>query len=120
MAQRISIEVIYLAIPFLYSSDDFTNDYSKNGLGAVADCTSLLTTSSLNGEVILKGSVPIGKTNVDNIVNSNIIKLKINDTQQPQIMRLFNVKKSMASGLVTFSAEPIANDLRENLSLIHI
>lgn len=114
MAQRISIEVICLAIPFLYSSDDSINDYSKNGLGAVPDCTSLLTTSSLNGEVILKGSVPIGKTNVENIVNSNIIKLKINDTQQPQIMRLFNVKKSMASGLVTFSAEPIANDLREN------
>lgn len=102
-----------MAIPFLYSSDDATNDYSKNGLGALPDCTVLLTTSSLNGEVTLQGSVSIGKTNVDNIVNSNIIKLKINDTQQPQIMRLFNVKKSMATGLVTFSAEPIVNDIRE-------
>lgn len=103
-----------MAIPFLYSSDDSTNDYNKNGFGALPDCTMLLTTSALNGEVTLQGSVAIGKTNVDNIVNSNIIKLKINDTQQPQIMRLFNVKKSMASGLVTFSAEPIANDIREN------
>lgn len=102
-----------MAIPFLYSADDATNDYSKNGLGALPDCTVLLTTSSLNGEVTLQGSVSIGKTNVDNIVNSNIIKLKINDTQQPQIMRLFNVKKSMATGLVTFSAEPISNDIRE-------
>lgn len=102
-----------MAIPFLYSSNDSTNDYSKNGLGALPDCTVLLTTSSLNGEVILQGSVAIGKNNVDNLINSNIIKLKINDTQQPQIMRLFNVKKSMATGLVTFSAEPIANDIRE-------
>ncbi len=102
-----------MAIPFLYSSNDSTNDYSKNGLGALPDCTVLLTTSSLNGEVILQGSVAIGKNNVDNVINSNIIKLKINDTQQPQIMRLFNVKKSMATGLVTFSAEPIVNDIRE-------
>lgn len=102
-----------MAIPFLYSSNDSTNDYLKNGLGALPDCTVLLTTSSLNGEVILQGSVAIGKNNVDNVINSNIIKLKINDTQQPQIMRLFNVKKSMATGLVTFSAEPIANDIRE-------
>lgn len=102
-----------MAIPFLYSSNDSTNDYFKNGLGALPDCTTLLTTSSLNGEVTLQGSISIGKTNVDNIINSNIIKLKINDTQQPQIMRLFNVKKSMATGLVTFSAEPIANDIRE-------
>lgn len=105
--------MIFLAIPFLYSSNDSTNDYFKNGLGALPDCTTLLTTSSLNGEVTLQGSISIGKTNVDNIINSNIIKLKINDTQQPQIMRLFNVKKSMATGLVTFSAEPIANDIRE-------
>lgn len=102
-----------MAIPFLYSSDDSTNDYLKNGLGALPDCTVLLTTSSLNGEVILQGSVAIGKNNVDNVINSNIIKLKINDTQQPQIMRLFNVKKSMATGLVNFSAEPIVNDIRE-------
>lgn len=103
-----------MAIPFLYSSDDSTNDYSKNGLGALPDCSSLLTASALNGEVTLQGSVSIGKVNVDNIINGNIIKLKINDTQRPQIMRLFNVKKSMASGLVTFSAEPVVNDIRES------
>lgn len=101
-----------MALPFLYSSDDSTNDYTKNGLGALSDCTFLLTSSSLNGEITLQGSVPVGKSNVENIVNGNIIKLKINDTQKPQILRLYNVKKSMASGSVTFSAEPISNDLR--------
>lgn len=103
-----------MSIPFLYSSDDSTNDYNKNGLGSLPDCTSLLSKGTLNGEVSLQGSVPIDKSNVDNIINGNIIKVKINDTQKPQIMRLFNVKKSMNTGLVTFSAEPIANDLREN------
>ncbi len=101
-----------MALPFLYSSDDSTNDYTKNGLGALPDCTFLLTTSSLNGEISLQGSIPVGKPNVDNIINGNIIKLKINDTQKPQVLRLYNVKKSMASGSVTFSAEPISNDLR--------
>ena len=101
-----------MALPFLYSSDDSTNDYTKNGLGALPDCTFLLTSSSLNGEITLQGSVPVGKSNVENIINGNIIKLKINDTQKPQILRLYNVKKSMASGSVTFSAEPISNDLR--------
>lgn len=101
-----------MALPFLYSSDDSKNDYTKNGLGALPDCTFLLTSSSLNGEITLQGSVPVGKSNVENVVNGNIIKLKINDTQKPQILRLYNVKKSMASGSVTFSAEPISNDLR--------
>lgn len=103
-----------MALPFLYSPDDSTNDYSKNGLGALPDCSTLLTTGAINGEVVLQGSIPVGKSNVDNLINGNIIKVKINDTQQPQIMRLFNVKKSMANGLVTFSAEPISNDIREN------
>ena len=101
-----------MALPYLYSADDARNDYTRGGLGALPDCTSLLCSAELNGEVSITGSVPIGKTNVDNVINSNIIKVKINDTQEPQIMRLYDVKKSMASGLVTFKAEPIANDIR--------
>lgn len=101
-----------MAVPFLYSANDATNDYTKDGYGALSGCTTLTCVGEINGEVTLTGSVPLSRPNTDYVVNNNIIKVKINDTQDPQILRLYNVKKSMKDGLVTFNAEPIANDIR--------
>lgn len=102
-----------MSILWLYSADDSKNDYNHNGYGALDEVTTLLSNGKINGEVILTGMCPINAHNAQYVVNENIIRTKINDTQEPQIMRLFNVKKSMSSGLITFEAEPIANDLRK-------
>lgn len=98
---------------WIYSADDSKNDYDYNGYGALGEVTTLLVNGKLNGEVVLTGMCPIHAHNSEYIVNENIVRTNINDTQEPQIMRLFNVKKSMESNLITFSAEPIANDLRK-------
>lgn len=92
-------------IPVLFAPD--TSNFTTNGLGALADCTSCKVTEKRNGEYILTMQYPLDGIHFSDIKHSSIIWAKPSDGGNNQAFRVYKIKKPM-NGIVTIEAEHIS------------
>lgn len=94
-------------IPILYSKNE--TDFVRNGIGFLSDTVKATVTEERNGSYELSLQYPITGRYFSNIEDS-IIKVKSNDTSDPQLFRVYKSTKPL-NGVVTFYAEHISYDL---------
>lgn len=95
-------------IPILFSRND--TDYDKNGVGFLTDATACDVTEERNGAFECALTYPITGQHYADIAEGAVIKIKPNDTSNPQLFRIYSHSKPI-NGIVTFAAEHISYDL---------
>lgn len=95
-------------IPILYDKSE--ENFTRNGIGFLADAISCEVTEERNGSYELSISYPITGNIYAYINEGNIIKCKANDTSDPQLFRIYSCSKPL-NGIVSIKAEHISYDL---------
>lgn len=99
----------------IYSSNDKSNDYTTQGFGVLSDLLKGVVHAKLNGELYFEGTYPAKAPLADKISERNIIQCYVDENKARQLLRIYNVQKSMLSNLIEFKAEPIWNDTRKHV-----
>jgi phage minor structural protein len=98
--------------PILYKKDE--TDFTHNGLGIMADTISVMVTEELNGVCELKIKYDASGSLFNIIDYELIIKVKSNDTQEPQLFRIYDYEKDQESDSIAIYAQHITYDLAGN------
>lgn len=94
--------------PILYATTE--TNFQSNGIGILTDCISCTVTEEANGLYELSMTYPMDGIHFDKIVERGLLKVKPNQTSNPQLFRIYSIIRPM-SGLVTITAAHISYDL---------
>lgn len=95
-------------IPILYDKNE--TSFTHNGIGLLTETTKATVTEERNGSYELLLQYPITGRFYSEITDGAIIKVKANETSEPQLFRIYKSSKPLNS-MVTYSAEHISYDL---------
>lgn len=98
-------------IPILYAASEI--DFTTNGIGLLTDAVSCTVTEERNGAYELKLVYPAKGHLAEYIAEDAIIKAKANDTDEPQLFRIYKSGKQIGSN-TTWNAEHISYELTGN------
>lgn len=99
-------------IPILYESNE--TNFSHHGLGDLIDCTECTVTEERNGIYECELSYPIKGQHYSEISVDRIIKVKANETSNPQAFRIYRISKPI-NGIVKIYLQHISYDLNSNI-----
>lgn len=108
---RINTEVVQFMIPILYS--DKETDFNNNGIGLLIDAVECEVVEERNGVFELTLVYPPDALMAKDIKENYIVKAKPNDTDEPQLFRIYKSEKQI-KGTVRYSAEHISYELNAN------
>lgn len=95
--------------PIIYASNE--TNFSTLGQGTLPDCISCPVTEEVeSGKYECEFSYPITGQNYSLIVPDKIVKVKPNDTANPQLFRIYKTTKPI-NGIVKFYCQHISYDL---------
>jgi phage minor structural protein len=97
-----------VSYPILYSATETT--FNHNGLGILSDCLSCEVVEEANGIFELSMQYSSNGIHYDEIVDRSIIKAKIDNFREPQLFRIYSIKKTI-SGVLSIMAQHISYDL---------
>lgn len=108
-------------IPILYESPLYKEvngetveiTFDNGGLGWLKDCTKCTATEKLNGEYECEFSYPITGQHYSEISHDRIVKVKPNETSDPQLFRIYRDTRPIG-GIVRFFSQHISYDLNGN------
>ena len=95
-------------IPILYAKDETT--FTTHGIGDLKDCIKAVITEERNGAYELSMQYPITGDLYPQIAEGCVVKVKANETSNPQLFRIYSSTKPI-NGIVIYSAEHISYDL---------
>lgn len=98
-------------IPILYAASE--TDFTTNGIGLLTDAVSCTVTEERNGAYELTLVYPAKGHLAEYIAEDAIIKAKANDTDEPQLFRIYKSGKQIGSN-TTWNAEHISYELTGN------
>lgn len=98
-------------IPILYAASE--TDFTTNGIGLLTDAVSCQVTEERNGTYEATLVYPAKGHLVEYIAEDAIIKAKANDTDEPQLFRIYKSGKQIGSN-TTWNAEHISYELTGN------
>lgn len=98
-------------IPILYDASE--TDFTTNGIGLLADAVSCTVTEERNGAYEATLIYPAKGHLAEYIAEDAIIKAKANDTDEPQLFRIYKSGKQIGSN-TTWNAEHISYELTGN------
>lgn len=98
-------------IPILYAASE--TDFTTNGIGLLTDAVSCTVTEERNGAYELTLAYPAKGHLAEYIAEDAIIKAKANDTDEPQLFRIYKSGKQIGSN-TTWNAEHISYELTGN------
>ena len=78
-------------LPILYPSNTSKQGFNKNGLGFIKDCLSCTVSETRNGAYECELKVLKTDRLSDLIIPSNFIKVKVNNTDDPQIFEIYQI-----------------------------
>ena len=94
--------------PILYNSTE--TNFNNNGIGVLNDCISCEVTEERNGQFELVMRYPTDGNYFDLIQTRMILKAKPDRYREPQLFRIYAIKKPML-GAITINAAHISYDL---------
>ena len=89
------------------------NAYQTQGLGTLPDAKAAFVEGQFQEELVLTLQYPANGSNAGLLKEERILQSKINDTDI-QLMRIYEVRKSLDGNTFTVLAEPLFNDVRKN------
>jgi len=89
------------------------NAYQTQGLGTLPDAKAAFVEGQFQEECVLTLQYPANGSNASLLKEERILQSKINDTDI-QLMRIYEVRKSLDGNTFTVLAEPLFNDVRKN------
>lgn len=89
------------------------NAYQTQGLGTLPDAKAAFVEGQFQEECVLTLQYPANGSNAGLLKEERILQSKINDTDI-QLMRIYEVRKSLDGNTFTVLAEPLFNDVRKN------
>ena len=95
-------------IPILYDIKE--RDFTTYGIGALVDAVAASATEELNGEYEAVLRYPCSGRYYGDITTDSIIKMKANNTDGPQLFRVYRISKPI-NGVVDYSLEHISYEL---------
>lgn len=98
-------------IPILYAASE--TDFTTNGIGLLTDAVSCTVTEERNGAYEATLIYPARGHLAEYIAEDAIIKAKANDTDEPQLFRIYKSGKQIGSN-TTWNAEHISYELTGN------
>lgn len=98
-------------IPILYAASE--TDFTTNGIGLLTDAVSCTVTEERNGAYEATLVYPAKGHLAEYIAEDAIIKAKANDTDEPQLFRIYKSSKQIGSN-TTWNAEHISYELTGN------
>lgn len=98
-------------IPILYAASE--TDFTTNGIGLLTDAVSCIVTEERNGAYEATLVYPAKGHLAEYIAEDAIIKAKANDTDEPQLFRIYKSGKQIGSN-TTWNAEHISYELTGN------
>lgn len=98
-------------IPILYAASE--TDFTTNGIGLLTDAVSCTVTEERNGAYEATLVYPAKGHLAEYIAEDAIIKAKANDTDEPQLFRVYKSGKQIGSN-TTWNAEHISYELTGN------
>lgn len=98
-------------IPILYAASE--TDFTTNGIGLLTDAVSCTVTEERNWAYELTLAYPAKGHLAEYIAEDAIIKAKANDTDEPQLFRIYKSGKQIGSN-TTWNAEHISYELTGN------
>ncbi len=98
-------------IPILYAASE--TDFTTNGIGLLTDAVSCIVTEERNGAYEATLVYPAKGHLAEYIAEDAIIKAKANDTDEPQLFRIYSSGKQIGSN-TTWNAEHISYELTGN------
>lgn len=98
-------------IPILYAASE--TDFTTNGIGLLTDAVSCTVTEERNGAYEATLIYPAKGHLAEYIAEDAIIKAKANDTDEPQLFRIYKSDKQIGSN-TTWNAEHISYELTGN------
>ena len=98
-------------IPILYAASE--TDFTTNGIGLLTDAVSCAVTEERNGAYEATLVYPAKGHLAEYIAEDAIIKTKANDTDEPQLFRIYKSGKQIGSN-TTWNAEHISYELTGN------
>lgn len=98
-------------IPILYAASE--TDFTTNGIGLLTDAVSCTVTEERNGAYEATLIYPAKGHLAEYIAEDAIIKAKANDTDEPQLFRIYKSGKQIGSN-TTWNAEHISYELTSN------
>lgn len=98
-------------IPILYAASE--TDFTTNGIGLLTDAVSCTVTEERNGAYETTLVYPAKGHLAEYIAEDAIIKAKANDTDEPQLFRIYKSGKQIGSN-TTWNAEHISYELTGN------
>lgn len=98
-------------IPILYAASE--TDFTTNGIGLLTDAVSCTVTEERNGAYEATLVYPAKGHLAEYIAEDAIIKAKANDTDEPQLFRIYKSGKQIGSN-TTWNAEHISYELTGN------
>lgn len=98
-------------IPILYAASE--TDFTTNGIGLLTDAVSCFVTEERNGAYEATLVYPAKGHLAEYIAEDTIIKAKANDTDEPQLFRIYKSGKQIG-GNTTWNAEHISYELTGN------
>lgn len=98
-------------IPILYAASE--TDFTTNGIGLLTDAVSCTVTEERNGAYEATLVYPAKGHLAEYIAEDAIIKAKANDTDEPQLFRIYSSGKQIGSN-TTWNAEHISYELTGN------
>lgn len=101
----------------IYPSDHIANTknnvYQSQGLGTLPDATVAFVEGEFQGLLTLHMTYPLNGHNADLIEDERILQTKISDGKT-QLLRIYEVTKSVSGHSYLVKAEPIINGLRKH------
>lgn len=101
----------------IYDKDHAANTnadaYRTQGLGTLPDAKAAWVEGEFQEATILHLTYPAKGTNAGLLKEERILQTKINDTDV-QLMRIYELRKSLDGNTFTVLAEPLFNDVRKN------
>lgn len=98
-------------IPILYAASE--TDFTTNGIGLLTDAVSCTVTEERNGAYEATLIYPAKGHLAEYIAEDAIVKAKANDTDEPQLFRIYKSGKQIGSN-TTWNAEHISYELTGN------
>lgn len=98
-------------IPILYAASE--TDFTTNGIGLLTDAVSCTVTEERNGAYEATLVYPAKGHLAEYIAEDAIIKAKANDTDEPQLFRIYKSGKQIGNN-TTWNAEHISYELTGN------